>query len=191
MNVPQLLFGPKRDVLRRGKRFWKDFVAGNADVGPMVDTSEVAGYLMLNPKQTQGSESDFQMFPIADAAAGDVPRRYPQIHSLFDYLRSSPWGALCLLNDSMGLFALSDARLNALLGDVVRHWPIYMTLGKRFKPVFSEQLLWEASTEIRYLVIKAGVSQSELPKSLPDDDLRAFLARYPDKFGSMLSSSQS
>jgi hypothetical protein len=186
MDVPQLLFGSKRDVLRRAKRFWKGFIAGKAEAGPLLDTSTTPGYLMLNPTQTQGGESDFQLFAVMEVATDDVPPRYLELHALYEYLLRSPWGTLALLTDSLGFMQLDEAQRRVLLGSVVRNWPVYKTLGKRFKPVFVAQPLWDASINLQSLVIRAGVPEREVPRTLPNDDLPSFLEQHHDLFRDLL-----
>jgi hypothetical protein len=189
MKIPAFLFGTLERVKPRSRAFLRSVVAGKPEIGPLLDTVEVEGLLVLDRlSRAMGAQSHFQLYaPMA--VASQLPRTDAALIALFGELVKSPWGCLALMGQEVQHVPRMEEQRTAFLRTVLASWGTYVAEGRRY--TFGSQMtqtLWDLPTLIQHELARRGLSATELNQPLPGGDLRALLQRHGTLFADILES---
>lgn len=188
MQVPNVLFGPLREVRKRCSPIVRSVVEGSS-LGqalqniPMADTYQAPGLLLISdPGQPLRSQNHFHLYPLhqmlfVSIGAGQIDRNRER--QIFEESLASPWSTLSLLSMIVGA-GWSNRHPEwcwDVLGAAQQFLDEFTKVGPRFSSdlVTDGHLLWQVPCMIGPVLAYCGVSEDLLRERLRNEGIRSLI----------------
>jgi len=148
MKIPSLLYGRAALVKQRCKMLMKPIVETRKfellDPGPLIDTSEVPGWLLVRPEFIATGQEHVQCYALSvavnDLAPKSIPEREAVLHAWMVWSLEESWRILGVMEQqtTTGILDRNRSLLRPYVEAAARFWPVLAREGNRFGPFINE-----------------------------------------------------
>jgi hypothetical protein len=175
MKLPSMLYGRAGAVKSRAKKKLKEIVEkrtfDDLDCGPLLDTSEVSGLLLVEPERIQSPGEHFHCYALTLAVFDLVPasEMFSTMAAWIKWSLLEPWRFLGVV-EQHSVTALAEKRelLFPYVEAAARFWPELRREGKRYGPFVNEpQEVWGVMDNLKYALANLGIANDDLQVEPP------------------------
>jgi hypothetical protein len=188
MKIPGMLHGRAGAVKSRAKKKLREVVAtrefDRLDYGPLVDTKDVEGLLLVEGERFQMPGEHFHCYALTESIFDLVPAS-EMLVTMDAWMRWSlaeAWRFLGAVGQlTTGALHEDRSLLIPYVEAGVRFWPELSSEGKRYGPTLDQlKDAWEVAVNLKYALANLGIPSSEL-RTEPPGGPAVFLTRLGQK----------
>jgi hypothetical protein len=183
MKIPGMLYGQTGIVKSRAKRTLKEIGTRDfqhLDCGPLLDTREVSGLLLVEPERIQSPGEHFHCYALTVAMFDLVPasEMLATMDGWMKWSFAEAWRFLGVADQhtTTALYK-NPALLVPYVDAAIRFWSELKAEGNRYGPFVNEPKdAWSAMKNLKYSLANLGIAADDL-EAEPRGGPAAFLAR--------------
>jgi hypothetical protein len=176
MKIPSMLHGRAAAVNSRARKKAKEIVQKNTfdvDFGPLLDTAEVPGLLLLGPENhypLPGEQYHCYALTLALTDLGSPSEMLSRVDAWVRWSLSEPWRLLGVADqDSVSALDRDHSLLQPYVEAAVRFWPVLKAEGNSYGPFVNEPGgVWKHMRNLRFALANLGIPADRLQTEPPD-----------------------